>query len=444
MKKLLTLSASKIYLVCGLSFFLTLGSFWHHQMNQTQLDFMNVLNQGVGTCFNRISQTFTAMMIKDIQSPYLNRGFMTLSNECLNETIKGINPFKKNVGKGYQTLNQLLSDVHWFHEKVSKIHSAILANPKLKESLLPLSERFEQMEAYKLDLVDEIDAASTQFRKLQANDEYLMASGLILFILALALLSVQDFNRQQVRREIEQEALNLLTAGKANLSYLLDQHLDKALSSQNMPISAQIFRDYHEAILEKIATTGKGKVEKKEPEVSGQLEEVLAITHRTSLKEVLISIENTHVKDTIHMSEVRDVLLNVSYEIFEQVLSAAVYQLATRKLDNKKIMIGNQVHSDKSIVNLFLGGSTFTASELEYAEGESGTVLDGIDLNLIVLKEMVQEAGIKWHLENKLDRSGKISGMNIRFIVNRVPKSKGKLVSLTKGRKKDLAREMYN
>lgn len=229
MKKLLSISPAKIYLLCGLSLFMTLGAFWHHQMNQTQLDRLNILNQGVGTCFNRISQTFTAMMIKDIRSPYLNRGFMGLSDECLNETIKGINPFKKNVGKGYETLNQLISEVHWFHEKITKIHTPMLAKPDLATSLTPLSDRYGKMENYKLDLVDEIDATTNQLRAVQMNDEYLMGAGLILFVLALSALSLQEFNRQQLQREIERDALNFLKAGKNN-AYKEEQ---KKMNEQN-------------------------------------------------------------------------------------------------------------------------------------------------------------------------------------------------------------------
>ena len=144
------------------------------------------------------------------------------------------------------------------------------------------------------------------------------------------------------------------------------------------------------------------------------------------------------------MSDVRDVILNVPYESFEQVINSAINQLASRRTENKKIMIGNQIHSDKSIINLFLSGSTFSASELEFAQAQSGTVLDGIDMNLVILKEMVQEAEAQWHLENKVDRNGLITGMNIRFTVNRSPKEKSKLISVTRGKKKDLAKELMN
>lgn len=447
MKKLLSLSPSKIYLVCGLGLMMTLGAFWHHQMNQTQLDRMNILNQGVGTCFNRISQTFTAMMIKDVQSPYLNRGFMALSDECLNETIKGINPFKKSVGKGYETLNQLISEVHWFHEKVLKVHSPMLAGQNLTAPISPLADRYTKMENFKVNLVDEIDATNAQIREIQMNDEFLMGAGLIIFVLSLSLLSLQEFNRLQLQREIEREALNYLKAGQANAAAIVDQLVDRALMTASMPVTAQIFRDYHENYLERMAAKvpmAKPAVreEKKEEEVV--VEEAAFSGHRTSLKEVLVSIQNIQPRDTVHMTEIRDVSLNVPYEAFEQMMSAAINQLASRRQDNKKIMISNQIHSDKSVVNFFLAGNVFSASELEFTENSQAVAPD-LDMNLIILKEMVREAGAQWHLENKVDRSGNITGMNIRFTIARVPKERSKnLVSVMKGKKKDLTKELMN
>jgi hypothetical protein len=136
--------------------------------------------------------------------------------------------------------------------------------------------------------------------------------------------------------------------------------------------------------------------------------------------------------------------MNVDYESFEQVVNSAINQLAARRSDQKKIMIGNQIHSDKTVINLFLAGSTFNVSELEFAHGAKAIAADGIDMNLVILKEMVQESGIQWHLENKADRNGNITGMNIRFSVNRAPKEKSKLVSVIKGKKKDLTKELMN
>lgn len=451
MKKILSLSSAHILLFCGVGLALTLGSFWHHQSNQAQLERMNNLNQGVSTCFNRISQTFTAMMIKDIQSSYLNRGFMGLSDECLNETIKGINPFRQNAGRGYETLNKLISEVHWLHESILKIHAPMLAGQNLNPSLAPLSDKFSKMESYKVDLLDEVDAVNAQLKNIQANDELLMGAGLLMFVISLSLLSLQEFNRIQIRREIEKDALNLLKSGQANVGAIVDQLIDRALMNNALPVSAQIFRDYHGELLERVSVRvpAAKKADSRAPAVvAEETEEVVATPDaaRASLKEALVSLQNVHSKNVIQLSEIRDVTLAVNHENLEQMLNASVNKLADRRTDNKKIMISNQIHSDKSIINLFLAGTTFSAAELEYSSNPKSVSAEGVDMNMIILKEMASEAGAAWHLENKADRSGNITGMNIRLVLNRSSKEKNSknLVSVVRGKKRDITREFMN
>lgn len=452
MKKLLSVSSSKILIMCSFGLLMTLGAFWHHQSNQSQLDRMNLLNQGVGTCFNRISQTFTAMMIKDIQSPYLNRGFMGLSDECLNETIKGINPFKQNIGKGYEALNKLISDVHWFHESVVRTHSPMIAGKNLDAPLNPLSTKFSQMEGLKVNLVDEIDLTSTRIREIQASDEVLMGIGLLMFVIALSILSLKEFNRVQIQSEIEKKALNLLKSGQANVGAMVDQLIERGLTTQGLPVSAQIFKDYHGDLLERMVTRTayyeekNVKVEVME-EVPEFVEPEVITASKTSFKEVLVSIQNINSKDLIHVSDVRDVNLAVDFEGFEQMMNAAINKLAGRRLNDKKIIISNQIHSDRAVINLFLAGNTFTASELDFSQNNQNIAADTMDMNMILLKEMANETNAIWHIENKTDRSGSITGMAVRFTMNRAPKetkSNKNLVSVVKGKKKDLARDLMN
>ena len=476
MKKLLRLSPSRIFVVCGLGLALTLGAFWHQQSNQVQVDRMNVLNQGMGTCFNRISQTFTAMMIKDIQSPYLHQGFMALSDECLSETIKGINPFRQNVGKGYEALSRLMSDVHWFHESVVKLHTPMIAGKNLDAPLSPLSERYSKMETIKTELLDAVDSNSAKLREIQKNDEILMGVGMIIFVIALSLLSLQEFNRIQLQREIEKQALNLLKAGQANVGAIVDQLVERALVSQNMPVTSQIFRDYHGQILERMVgrnSTDKTPVQAAQkveatPVVETQehtyvvpkvqvseeiteaemnaLAEAQAALPKSSLKETLVSIQKQHGKENIQISDIRDVQLRVETEALEQMLNAAVSKMLAQKSDNKRIMVSNQIHADKSVINLFLGNAMFRASELEFA-GTTGIVAGNeIDMNLVLMKEMADEAGVTFHIENKADKNGNVAGMTIRFVANRVPKeARAKnLISVMKGKKRDLTRELAN
>jgi hypothetical protein len=303
------------------------------------------------------------------------------------------------------------------------------------------------MENFKLNLVDEIDATNAQIRQIQMNDEILMAAGLIIFVLSLSLLSLQEFNRLQLQREIEKEALNFLKAGQANVGAIVGKLVDRALLTQGMPVTAQVFRDYHGDFLERMAMKVPAKnFEAKSTKAAVEVDDSDSSEpgNKASLKEVLVSIQNIQPKDLIHMTEVRDVQLNVPYEAFEQMLNAAINQLASRRTDTKKIMISNQIHSDKSVINFFLAGSIFTASELEFTANDKALAMDQ-NMNLIILKEMVNEARAQWHLENKIDRNGNITGMNIRFTIARAPKERSKnLVSVMKGKKKDLSKEMMN
>lgn len=447
MKKLLSLSPSKILIVCAFGLITTLGAFWHHQVNQEHLNRMNVLNQGVGTCFNRISQTFTAMMIKDIQSPYLNRGFMGLSDECLSETIKGINPFRKNVGKGYETLNKLIGEVHWFHEKVLKIHAPMLAGKGPEIPLSPLSDRFTKMESFKVSLVDEIEAANAEYRNIQANDEVLMGIGLLLFVVGLSILSLQEFNRLQLKREIENQALNLLKTGQANVGAMVDQLVDRALGTQGMPVTSQVFKDYHGELLERVSSKfskPERKEEEAKEEITPKASEV-ADMPRTSLRKVLNSLQSIHTAELLKINDVREVEVAVEQETCEQIMNAALNLLSEKRVNGNTIMVSNQIHSDRSVISFFTAGNTFNASELEYISNATSVAAEGSDMNMMILREMAQETGTTMHFENKADRQGNITGMNIRLVMKRVPRERSKnLVSVVKGKKKDIAREMMN
>ncbi len=450
MKKLLSLRPVNIFIFCGLGMAVILGSFWHYQTNLNQLNRLSLLNQGLNTCFSRVSQTFTAMMISDLQSPYVKSEFMNLSNECLNETAQNSRALKASMGKAYENLNQLISETHWFHEKTGRS-----TDPKLSAAALgPLSDRYGRMENYKQTLSDEIDSTSMLIRNVQANDEALMGLGLIMFVIALSLLSLQEYQRLEAKKEIEREALNYLTAGQNTVGAIVDRLVERALTTQNMPVTAQIFRDYHGDILERQATrisTDERTEEVVEAEVEQEAfavpvqstETILDVRERTSLKEALVTLQNLHAKDNVHIAELRDVQLLANTEGVEHMLNAAVNALLSHRQGEKKIMVGTQVHSDRVILNFFLGGAVFSAPELEYASNPE-VIVESLDMNLQILKEMVSLASAQWFIENKVDRHGKISGMNIRLIMDRALKENRpkNLVSVMKGKKRDLAKTM--
>lgn len=446
MKKIQSLRPAIIYVMAGLSLAMILGSFWHYQTNQKQLNRLGTMNQGLTTCFSRISQTFTAMMISDIQSPYVKSEFMALSEECLTETGKGSVALKSSMGKAYENLNQLNSETHWFHEKIGRVKN----EKDIASILAPISDRYGRMENYKQTLSDEIDSTSHLIRNVQANNEVLMGLGLIMFVIALSILSLQEYQRFEGKKAIEREALNYVTRGQGNVGSIVDRLVENALLNQGMPVTAQVFRDYHGELLERQATRIshdeiKEEVIVEEVSFSAPITTIEAaapdLRERASLKEALVTLQNLHTKENLHIAELRDVQLLANAEGVEHMLNAATNALLSHRTDDKKIMVGTQVHSDRVVLNFFMAGNVFTASELEYSANPE-VIAEGLDMNLQILKEMVQQANAQWHVENKIDRHGKITGMNIRLVMDRALKENRpkNLVSVMKGKKKDLAK----
>jgi hypothetical protein len=129
------------------------------------------------------------------------------------------------------------------------------------------------------------------------------------------------------------------------------------------------------------------------------------------------------------------------------MMNAAVSLFASHRQDmHKKIMISNQIHSDRTVINLFLANSTFTASELEANQNDKASTAHISDVNLMIMKEMAKETETQFNFENKTDRHGKIAGMTLKFVINRSAREAKikNLISVVKGKKKDLARQLVN
>lgn len=397
-------------------------------------------------------------MIKDWNSSYLQRGFMTLSDECLSEAIKGMRPFKAKMSKGHKTLQQLISEVHWFHEATTKSVAPAMAGINKPFDAAGLITRFKKMEENKVALVDEIDISTAELRRVMTNDQIAIAMGVLGVFLALAGLMVQEDQENRARNQIELRSKGLLSGTKLENSSVIDQLIDEALMNSSMEHTAQLFRDYHGEMLEKqtakfaesderVAVLEEAKMTKAIEQFDEEMNNIVDEENiSSSFKNVLVTLHNIHGKGTINASEIREVRLAIEDEALEQVMNAAITKLIEHKYGNKRIQISNQVHSDRCIVNFFLKDATFNVNELEFS---SGKTTGSDDLNLILLKEICADSKVQWAVENKLSRSGTIEGMNIRLVIPRTTKNNNKnLVSVVRGKKRDiksgLSNEMMN
>lgn len=459
MKKLTRLKSKYLLLTTFLGLTITLGGFWDFSKNSKDISTLNFIQGGVTTCWGRINQTFTAVMIKDIQSAYLNRGFLGISDECLNEVVSSGNNLKSYLGKDFVLLSQLLSDVSWFHEDVLKIHGPMISGgaPVATEKL---QERYVNLENLKLKILDNIEMVKLKLEKISSNDQVIMGSGLLLVLFSLTIFGLKEYEVILRKKSIEASALNLLSRGQSKWGALVDALIIEALRMNDLKVTGQIFKDYHESILEIMATKSHSKLkseELKQEEVRSKIE-VLQVQEETniqtdevdnsnnmsskiSLKEVLVSMRNLHSEDKIQFSDFRDTLVAIDSETCEQIFNSIINKLDERKDGKRKIIISNQIHSDKVVINFYLSGSYFNSAELEFIDKrDSSLMID--DMNLMILKELTSEISAGLFIENKSDKNGKLSGMSVKLTLKKIPKDKAKLVSFVRGKKKDLTRQL--
>src|SRR5690606_1783114 len=249
------------------------------------------MNQGLGTCFGRINQSFTAMMIKDVRSPYLDKGFSQLTNACLEELKTIFKPLENKILKASEVLNKLNSESIWFHEKLGKIHSPMLLGQGLDTSLSPIKERYASIEELKVSLADELDNGRHRLQQIQFSDEVIMGTGILLFVLGLGLISVQEVRTLRKRSEAEKMAVGLVKNNQAYVGAMVDTLITKALIDQGLVVTAQIFKDYHESILEGMTTKQILDAEIDEP-----VTQTTAIKEepKTSLVDMTSVLKNIH------------------------------------------------------------------------------------------------------------------------------------------------------
>lgn len=462
MKKLPSLTLERILLFSGFSLALTVAGFWHLRQNVNATDHLAALQQGVSTCFARVTQTFTAAMIRDLRSPYLNKDFMALSDECLREGAKTAQVDLTLMPKASRLNNELVSETYWFHEKVQKVLATAPLNPKEAFNLTGVSEKYAKIEGLKLDLADQLDVALVQGRAARVRDEFLMGGAFCLFMAALASLALRQGRTMRAMREIEKQALSLLNTGTANVGAMVDQLLGRALTVAEMPVTLRVFRDYHGDMLERV--TGQRPVAPTqsttaEAQAGTTVDETTFVTPTTTPAPTQATASATVTTETpvegavVAGVDVRKILVN---QATRQKISMDA-QDAQVVADEESVgqvlqSMGQRYHGWGPRLNGVSGDNLYTirlsadgvclnSSELEYA-ARVGASTQGVDVNIVMAVDLAREEGLVFHIANCKAEDGSIKGseavLELPMVSNR------NLTSVVRGKKRDLAKGLRN
>lgn len=441
MKKIHTIGIEKVLLFCGFSLALTLAGAWQYSHNVSEAEKISRVQNGIGTCFARVTQTFTAAMIRDLNSPYLKRDFMALSDECVAQGTKATGLGISTLPKAAKFFNDLVTEVYWFHEKVVKVLAQSLGTNAEVPPLTSISEKYAKVESLKLDLQDQLDLIGGQYREARLRDQILVGVAFMLFIGSLLVLALKELAVLKNKRATEMQALTLLNTGNAQIGAMVDQLISNGLEAQGMHVSAQVFRDYHGAVLERMATRTSfdqpNSMEQvtHEPTTSASPREVVAavsvpVTPEMDARKILTA-QAVRLKASM---EVQEATVLADAELVSQIIQAFGQRFSSGKVQLQGVRVG-----DNYQVKVIAENVCFNASELNYVT-QTDASMQGVDVNIVLGMDLIRDNNIQAQIKNRTNEVGVVAGAEAIFTLPSAPSRT--LMNVVRGKKKDLARTL--
>ncbi len=181
------------------------------------------LQEGVNTCFIRVTQTYMAKVVGDLSSKYLSSEFTRATEECF---AKAISVAKTDVAKYWsimgESLNSISSGVYWFHNKLSEV-----SFDNLNLSFSDLEDRKDN--AYEI--------ISTQLYNHLNSRKYInILSGLLLFIIVFLsfLLYFKLEAKKKLKNQLELSATEIINLdlqdnmNKKRVEDIIEQALEQS------------------------------------------------------------------------------------------------------------------------------------------------------------------------------------------------------------------------
>ncbi|MBL6991063.1 MAG: HAMP domain-containing histidine kinase [Bacteriovoracaceae bacterium] len=419
------------------------------------------LSEGVNTCFIRLNQTYTAGLIGSGLSDYLTTGFMNTTEECLSDTIVMMeNLLTQKLKVTLKKLNNATANVHWFHEKIGRVSGA---NNVSADLLSNLTARFSIIESLKDNVLESIEQTKQGFDKTALLLKTSIYASIVLLIFLVGWSYLEQRQKNLVNATFEKDAFVVMQSNDLFSPTKVEEIIGSALKHNDLPNCQGLFNRYNSDLLggklnafmletyqeqdsDGLEIVPEPVVEDIiEPTAFLALEEVKVAEHVSVIVDMLASkIFTGGVAVEFNISENQLALSTKEgiQQVFYNVLSKSIERCT--RLDRKRhINISTRELGGLLIVNIIdsgIGLSTeFLRSEMGLGQEEEME-----DLDIMVAKGLMKEFGGNISFENTTDDKKQIIGSKVTLIFNR-PKPKqttlGKLISLKKGRKKDLLRE---
>lgn len=436
------------------------------QENSNKIKKLSTFDSGMQTCYGRVNQTYTAKLLDDVESNYLTQGFQALTEECFAESVITLEDnFKMELAGSVKKMNNLASQVHWFHEGLTSNSENKLTASEGKD----FGARFETIENQKDEVLEEVEVIKSRItNELNTKKNiFYITSTLLVVMMVLEYLSNTKRRISNNAREIEADR-ELLDNGGVN-SVKVGEIVRSALEQNELVNCAKLFNNYYVQSTFEKSVKGKSKTslenltvpntqtEQKIEKIWNDDSKALNIDHVMSFNKVDLNLDQNISKVIDHLAEKlfsKGIQLEVnvdekmtvvgSEEALEQILFHALqFAISSTNTNNSTRKIGvNAIKlGDLIALDINNSGAGFSAEVLKAKVGLE-TTSSVIDLDLQICQSLVSEIGGKMQFDNRIDQTGATTGARIKLILKAGENRTAKLVDLKKGSKKELMAQL--
>jgi len=398
------------------------------QSNLSKISQAQTLNTGVGTCFQRVSQSFTALMTKSLSSNYIKKSFLTTTSDCIAQANELANEQKATLTKRSEVLlNQFSSDYYWFSQKTLKL-TAQLSSADFDISASNVIGKFTTLDDLKSEFGGEIAKAITSLEQKNFYALLVATSSLLLFSIFFTSFMMGQKKKRKVLSLLDEEARDIL-----------DNEVD---NDQARRVFTNIFNSLD------LENSNK---------LLARLDTQATVTSVPKLKEIP-KVDSVNLSSSIHKNlesfgqkiasygvvvnteSVKEFSVTGKDDLINQIVFHALnYAIDFSK--EKKLKLSTSLLGGTALLKLKIEGHCFNSNELDYLNS-SVSSQEHMNLDLMLLKELTADLEGSFAIKNKINTKEQRSNCELEFIFTVPSIRKSNSVKVLKGSKKDILRQM--
>lgn len=401
--------AYPLILVCAIG----LGwSHWSSSQNIQTMNSLHMTSNSLGICFERVGQSFMAIMLKDFSNNYVNNDFIQTTSECFEELKDQLENVQADWTVAIKKANYLLTDYHWLGEEIQKVASSSAPGTEVKsEEVLSF---YQKVEGHKNSLMDLIEKKENSLITGSNNTLVFYASLIGLFLLAL--FSRKTIVQVQAKSNREKELAEQMDyiGNKKEYATQLDDSFDiEDLATPDMHQNT-------ESLNLNLIATGVAAV----------------LGNKAFAYGVMMDFD---VSEEIYVKGQEDSINQLLYSLVIYLMEGL-----KKKEGDRRVKISAKTTGQRIELVVKADGLRFSKKELNYVNLRSKRVEDQMDGEIQICREIVEMSDLSLKLVNGMIDSEGYAKFIVRMrkgepkkLFVEEPKSR-KLVKLQKGSKKEI------